>query len=147
MLLFAACSGNPSRELQPLSPSLDGHLEEPADAGFSADSSSGSPDLGRAFGSVDLSPVTITGCNGLVNCLSLCNPTDNNCFNNCFIDSTPQAQTLFNNVNTCFDTACPRVQTTDPCADPSSAACGTCLQNAQSTTCAASLSACENDLP
>src|SRR5262252_4128817 len=117
LLSMAACTFGDHRH--GLHNNLAGHLEFD-DAGESP------PDLAEPPLQADLGTF---GCSGLVNCISACG--DNTCANACLASTTQQGQSLFFAVQSCMMQACPQAVSTDPCFDPASAACNTCLNNAQ----------------
>jgi hypothetical protein len=85
----------------------------------------------------------MTGCNGLLNCLNTCAQTDQTCINNCFNNTTAQGQSLFTTAQMCVQTNCPSTNTTDPCYDPMSTTCNTCIN----TACMSQVNACLNSTP
>jgi hypothetical protein len=92
----------------------------------------------------------VTGCNGLIQCVSQCG--DGNCANACVANSTPHAQQLLNDIYVCLDGQCPQMN--GGICDPNAMGfdmnkCNACVQTATMPNgpCGPAIAACMNDLP
>ncbi|HTQ46682.1 MAG TPA: hypothetical protein VMI75_28205 [Polyangiaceae bacterium] len=82
-------------------------------------------------------------CGQLVKCDQACGGAGA-CTDQCYQESTKNAQTLFTEFNDCLNTACPTAGG-GPCVDVNSSACSTCNQNAATGACVTNLVSCLND--
>jgi len=120
------------------------------DGSSNFDFSGGSPDFAHS-NPPDFSQQqpTMTGCNGLILCLNMCQAGDSICIMDCQNNATPNGNALLQNLANCVVNACPSTLSTDPCFDPNSAQCSQCYSDAQMPggACASEQQACASDLP
>lgn len=84
---------------------------------------------------------TYATCASLIDCLTACPEGDSDCGENCWVESTPEAQMVLNDAIACQQDACPVCSVGDPTPDQE-AECETCWADAASGTCKSYWGAC-----
>ena len=82
------------------------------------------------------------GCYDTVNCLTMCQETDDQCANDCLAAASKQGLTLLQALAECLDRACPL---NGICANQSSTQCSNCVTTAYENACVDETEACVNN--